>query len=202
MFSPDGLRAAIESVGSASARMVVIPGRDLPAHLVSDTLQSTLAWCDAVRVPTTRSVWAPGSPMVVDRVSLLRLRGFDEKQKKASRAFCDLKLRMKRLGVAMDQRAATAVHGFVLPVVQDTDVLGAPRDSAASIAKRLSLLEEDKSYIRNVLEWKNRPVDAPPLVTVAVATYNVRIICGQYQLSFDADGWRLRTHHRGRWVYR
>ena len=172
MFSPDGLKDAIESVRSAAASMVIIPGRDLPPRLATAALTDTLEWSDAALVPVSRSVWAPGSPVLVDRDSLLRLRGFDEKQKKAARAFCDLKLRMKRMGVIFDQRSAEGIRCFVAPAVEDSDAAAARADSAGDIAERLNRLEQDETYIRNVTSWKNRPADAPPLVTVAIATYN------------------------------
>lgn len=172
MFSPTGLQEAIESVQSASASMVLIPGRDLPAHLAAAALEEALEWTDAARIPASRSVWAPGSPILVDRVSLLRLRGFDEKQKKTARAFCDLKLRMKRMGVVFDQRSAEAIRCFVVPPIDVSDDVSASAESAADIAERLNRLGQDESYIRNVTSWKNRPADAPPLVTVAIATFN------------------------------
>lgn len=172
MFSPTGLKDAIESVQSGSASIALIPGRDLPAHLAAAALAESLDWTDAARVPASRSVWAPGSPLLVDRVSLLRLRGFDEKQKKTARAFCDLKLRMKRMGVVFDQRSAEPIRCFIVPPVDDSDTIAARADSAADIAERLSRLEQDESYIRNVTKWTNRPTDAPPLVTVSIATYN------------------------------
>ncbi|WP_133247501.1 glycosyltransferase family 2 protein [Arthrobacter sp. H-02-3] len=172
MFSPAGLKDAIESVRSAAASMVIIPGRDLPPRLATAALTDTLEWSDAARVPVSRSVWAPGSPVLVDRDSLLRLRGFDEKQKKTARAFCDLKLRMKRMGVIFDQRSAEGIRCFVAPAVDDSDAAAARADSAGDIAERLNRLEQDETYIRNVTSWKNRPADAPPLVTVAIATYN------------------------------
>lgn len=172
MFSPAGLKDAIESVRAAAASMVIIPGRDLPPRLATAALTDTLEWSDAARVPVSRSVWAPGSPVLVDRDSLLRLRGFDEKQKKTARAFCDLKLRMKRMGVIFDQRSAGGIRCFVAPAVDDSDAAAARADSAGDIAERLNRLEQDETYIRNVTSWKNRPEDAPPLVTVAIATYN------------------------------
>ncbi|MGY3379269.1 glycosyltransferase involved in cell wall biosynthesis [Arthrobacter sp. TE12231] len=172
MFSPAGLKDAIESVRSAAASMVIIPGRDLPPRLATAALTDTLEWSEAARVPVSRSVWAPGSPVLVDRDSLLRLRGFDEKQKKTARAFCDLKLRMKRMGVIFDQRSAEGIRCFVAPAVDDSDAAAARADSAGDIAERLNRLEQDETYIRNVTSWKNRPADAPPLVTVAIATYN------------------------------
>ncbi|MET4135502.1 glycosyltransferase family A protein [Pseudarthrobacter sp. PvP090] len=171
MFSPDGLRDVVERVRSAPGRMVLIPGRELSPQLAAG-LENTLDWTDAALVPASRSVWAPGSPIIVDRGSLLRLRGFDEKQQDTARAFCDLKLRMKRMGVVFDQRAAEAVRCFVAPTVDETDTVAARADSAADIAERLTALEQDESYIRNVTSWKNRPADAPPLVTVAIATFN------------------------------
>jgi glycosyltransferase involved in cell wall biosynthesis len=172
LFSPDGLREAIEAVQSAGSGAILLPGRDLPAHLASAALAETLDWAVAARIPASRSVWAPGSPVLVDRASLLKLRGFDEKQKKAARAFCDLKMRMKRMGVVFNQRAAEAIRCFVAPPVADSDIVAARADSASDIAERLSRLEQDESYIRNVTRWRNRPADAPPLVTVAIATYN------------------------------
>lgn len=171
VLGPAGLKDAVTAVKSTAGRMVIIPGRDLPARLATAAIEDSLEWSQVARVPASRSVWAPGSPVIVDRASLLRLRGFDEKQKSIALAFCDLKLRMKRMGVAFDQRSAETVRCFILPAVEDTDVVvGA--ESAADIAERLSRLEQDESYLRNVTSWKNRPADAPPLVTVAIATYN------------------------------
>lgn len=172
LFSPLGLRDAIESVRSAPASMVLIPGRDLPAHVATGVAEQTMDWSEVARVPASRSVWSTGSPIIVGRDSLLRLRGFDEKQKLTALAFCDLKLRMKRTGLIFDQQSADAIRCFVVPTIEDSDAVAAGADSAAQIAQRLNHLEHDKSYIRNVTSWKNRPTDAPPLVTVAIATYN------------------------------
>jgi glycosyltransferase involved in cell wall biosynthesis len=173
MFSPEGgLKDAIEAVRSASARMVLIPGRELPPQLVAAAVEDEFDWTDVARVPTSRSVWGPGSPLIVDRESMLRLRGFDEKQQKIAAAFCDLKLRMKRMGVIFDQHSAEGVRCYVVPAVDDIDTVAAIADSASEIAERLNRLEQDKTYIRNVTKWKNRPSDAPPLVTVAIATLN------------------------------
>lgn len=172
MFSPDGLRDAIESVRSARASMVLIPGRDLPAHVATGVAEQTMDWSETARVPASRSIWSSGSPIIVDRDSLLRLRGFDEKQKLLAWAFCDLKLRMKRKGLTFDQRSADSIRCFVVPTIADSDSLAAGPDSAAEVSERLNKLEKDKSYIRNVTNWKSRPTDAPPLVTVAIATYN------------------------------
>lgn len=172
LFSPTGLQDAIRAVRSASPRMVLIRGRDLPPRLAAAALSDSLDWSDAGRVPPSRSIWAPGSPLIVDRASLLRLRGFDEKQINTSRAFCDLKLRLKRMGVIFDQRSAEAIRCFVAPIVDETDAVAARLNTATEIAERLNRLELDKSYIRNATSWKNRPADAPPLVTVAIATYN------------------------------
>lgn len=171
IFGPAGLKDAVRAVQSASARMVLIPGRDLPARLAAAAIYDELEWSEAQRVPATRSVWASGSPLVVDRDSLLRLRGFDEKLKKTARAFCDLKLRLKRMGVELDRHSGKSIRSFVAPAVVESDV-AARADSAADIAERITRLEQDESYIRNVASWKNRPGDAPPLVTVAIATYN------------------------------
>ncbi|PVZ57566.1 hypothetical protein C9424_09210 [Arthrobacter sp. H-02-3] len=76
------------------------------------------------------------------------------------------------MGVIFDQRSAEGIRCFVAPAVDDSDAAAARADSAGDIAERLNRLEQDETYIRNVTSWKNRPADAPPLVTVAIATYN------------------------------
>ncbi|XTR52761.1 glycosyltransferase [Pseudarthrobacter sp. So.54] len=171
VFAPFGLEEAIGSFQSGSGRLVLIPARDLPEDLALKVLEDKVSWADVSRVPPSRSVLAPGSPIMVDRKSLLQLRGFDEKMASSSHAFCDLKLRLKRMGVELSQRSSEAIRCFVAPAVAEADVVVAA-NSAAEIAEMINRLELDESYIRNVTSWSYRPDDAPPLVTVAIATYN------------------------------
>ncbi len=46
-----------------------------------------------------------------------------------------------------------------------------PEESAAVEANK-KIMREDKTFVRNVTGWAHRPPDAPPLVSVVVATYN------------------------------
>lgn len=171
MFDPDGLKSAICFVRENTAGMVLIPGADLSDRLVAAVKDGTLQWSDARKVPATRSIWASGSPIIIDRKSLLRVRCFDERMKTPADAFCDLKLRLKRFGIEINQKEGRASRSFVAPPVEKSDFVR-PHESAVEITNRLRNLEEDATYLRNILTWQNRPSDAPPLVTVAIATFD------------------------------
>nr|WP_235861570.1 glycosyltransferase [Tersicoccus phoenicis] len=173
IFSPEAM-AVIGQMSLADPTLaLLLQCRDLPEHWSdTDVPDDDQPWQVFERESRLRPRWGMGGMMAATREAFARVRGFDERMHTYGGEDIDFANRVKRSGhrlLWIDDPRVRMYHMWHAPT--RAGVVQTP-EGAAAVEANKKIVYEDKTFARNVPVWQYRLPDAPPLVTVAICTYN------------------------------
>lgn len=172
VFSPGSLGRVAEVILANPSTACLLQCRDLPPTWTDSEIATIGAdWAEFERVSRRRERWGMGGMAAVHRDAFLKIRGYDERMQVYGGEDIDFASRLRRAGCRLHWVEEPSVRMYHMwhPSTAARHELS-PEESA-QVAYNKAIMRDDKTFVRNVLEWKHRPVDAPPLVSVVISTY-------------------------------
>lgn len=173
IFSPRAMEIIGSKILADSSLCVLLQCRDLPEEW-SDTsiAERGMMWNAFEGVSRLRPRWGMGGMMAVPRSTYMRIRGLDERMHTYGGEDIDFATRARRAGqrlLWLDDPEVRMYHMWHPPTRK------AHQKSLAAekaIQDNKEIVYKDSTFVRNTPHWIHRPNDAPPLVSVAISTYN------------------------------
>lgn len=174
LFSPESFSTIIEMVNRKKNIALFLQCRDLPEGMSAEDLaeRESIDWRELEVVGRLRPRWGMGGMMAIHRDGMNAIRGFDERLHTYGGEDLDFALRARRAGyktVWIDDprvRMYHMWHEHSLKTVDQTP------EGRAAVAYNKNVVYNDKTVIRNFLEWRKPLASVQPLVTVSIVTFN------------------------------
>lgn len=129
-------------------------------------------WRQMERASRLRPRWGMGGMMAIPREGFDLIRGFDERLHTYGGEDLDFAQRARRAGyrtVWIDDPEVRMYHMWhpkTINTVNQTD------EGREAVRFNKSVVQHDKSFVRNTSEWRHRRGGEEPAVSVAISTYN------------------------------
>lgn len=173
VFSPKSLAVIAERVLDDPRRAIVLQCRDLPMNYSHIELGAgPIDWRELDAVGRRRPRWGMGGMIAVSRSTFLLVRGYDERMRTYGGEDIDFANRVRRSGSHVEWIEDDRVRMYHMWHPPTAAVHAKSERDSADVAENKRIMREDKTYIRNLLDWQHRPHDAWPAVTVVISTYN------------------------------
>ena len=173
IFSPSSMEVMGKWVLCDPDAALLVQCRDLPSQWSDAEIDAHGAdWTTLERVARRRPRWGMGGMIAVSREKFLQIRGYDERMQTYGGEDIDFATRVRRAGGRLIWVEDPRVRMYHMWHPSTAAVHARSSADSADIAANKRIMSEDKTFVRNVLHWAHRPADAPPLVTVVIATYN------------------------------
>lgn len=173
IFSPRSFEIIGKTLLGDPSLCLLLQCRDLPeAWSDKEVAEAGFDWVTFDSVSRLRPRWGMGGMMAVHRDVFARIRGLDERMHTYGGEDIDFATRAKRSGQRLlwvDDANVRMYHMWHQPTRAVVEVSRAAREA---IEFNKSIVNNDKSFVRNTSVWTHRLQGAPPLVTVAIATHN------------------------------
>lgn len=173
IFSPRSMEVIGKRVLEDPRSAILLQCRDLPSQWSDASVaEKGTHWLDFERVARRRPRWGMGGMVAVSREMFLTVRGYDERMQTYGGEDIDFATRIRRAGARLIWIEDPAVRMYHMwhPSTAETHTRSAA--DSAHVAANKRIMREDKTFVRNVVNWSHRPKDARPLVSVVIATYN------------------------------
>lgn len=173
VFSPESFERIISFSKNNENAALFLQCRDLPQGMDAEYVsQHPGEWEELEVSSQLRPRWGMGGMMAIPREGFLSIRGFDERLHTYGGEDLDFAQRARRAGYKtqwIDDPMVRMYHMWHTPTASVV-----AEDSAATAAVKANrhIVYNDKTYVRNYVNWKFKPKDSPVLVTVAIATKN------------------------------
>lgn len=173
LFTPHSMAVIGQRILENNNEALILQCRDLPERLSAEAIDpSDFHWQDYADSATLRPRWGMGGMMAVSRGTYLAVRGFDERMEIYGGEDMDFAQRVQRSGNRLTWLDDSRVRMYhIWHPSSRQDVTQTPEGTAAIKFNR-DIFLNDKSFVRNVREWKHKPTDAPPLASVVISTRN------------------------------
>ncbi|MFF2676983.1 glycosyltransferase [Arthrobacter koreensis] len=173
VFSP----RAMETIGTIILKdptlCVLLQCRDLPEQWSDAQIaEHGPQWSVFEEVSRLRPRWGMGGMMAVPREAYIRIRGLDERMHTYGGEDIDFATRARRAGQRLLWLETPDARMYHMWHPSTRAVLKSSAGAEEAIAANKKIVYEDQTFVRNTPRWSYRPIDAPPLVTVAISTYN------------------------------
>lgn len=172
LFSPGAMRRIVETAREAEHCALFLQCRDLPATMGDDYFASLahVDWDELERAGRLRPRWGMGGMMAIPSTGYEKIRGFDERLHTYGGEDLDFAQRARRAGyrtVWVDEPEVRMYHMWHPPTLRSVEQTEAGREA---VKFNKEVVYNDKSFTRNTTNWRFRPQDAIPLVSVVYAT--------------------------------
>lgn len=173
IFTPKSIEKIIDRLRNGPQRACILQCKDLPAWMNAEFFQShSIDWDLLEENASFRPRYGMGGMIACSREAFLRIRGFDERMHTYGGEDLDFAQRLKRSGAKFDWINDSEVGIYHIWHPSSRQASQKTVKGAEAVAQNSQILENDDSYIRNLKNWKYRPVDAPPLASVVISTRN------------------------------
>lgn len=181
LFSPRSMRRIVETAKEAGKCALFLQCRDLPDTLGNDYFAENPAidWTLLEREGRLRPRWGMGGMMAISAEGFATIRGFDERLHTYGGEDLDFAQRARRAGfrtVWVDDPEVRMYHMWHPPTLRTVEQTEAGK---AAVAYNRNIVYNDKSYVRNILNWPHAAPDRPPLVSVVYATKDRAELLGE-----------------------
>lgn len=172
LFSPQSIRRIIEAAGEAENCALFLQCRDLPSHMGDEYFEksSTIDW-EALEVAgRLRPRWGMGGMMAIPAEGFATIRGFDERLHTYGGEDLDFAQRARRAGyrtVWIDDPQVRMYHMWHPPTLRVVEKTESGREAVEANRR---VVYHDKTYARNLTEWRHPAGNQRPLVSVVYAT--------------------------------
>ena len=172
LFSPRSMRRIVETAKEAGKCALFLQCRDLPDTMGDDYFAQnpTIDWALLEREGRLRPRWGMGGMMAINAQGFATIRGFDERLHTYGGEDLDFAQRARRAGfrtVWVDDPEVRMYHMWHSPTLRTVEQSEAGK---AAVAYNRNIVYNDKTYVRNVLDWPHGAADRAPLVSVVYAT--------------------------------
>lgn len=173
LFSPMSMETISNIVLKVARTAVVLQCRDLPKKYdAAGIRQHGTDWLAFESVSTLRPRWGMGGMMAVRREDFLAIRGFDERMEIYGGEDMDFAYRIQRLGRRLHWIEDRNVRMFHMWHPSSRNTALETLEGKAAIEKNREITLNDQSFVRNTIHWEHKPLDAPPLASVVISTFN------------------------------
>lgn len=180
VFSPQSFERIFEIALSQPKAAYFLQCRDLPQSMNDEWVEANSdEWQQMERNSRLRPRWGMGGMMAISRQGFFEIRGFDERFHTYGGEDLDFAQRARRAGfktVWINDSAVRMYHMWHPPTRRTVDQTPEGR---AAVENNRDMLYNDRSFVRNFMQWEHKPDDAPPLVTVAICTQNRAELIGE-----------------------
>lgn len=173
IFSPKALEIAARAILEDRNLALVLQCRDLPEGYSDVELDiSNLDWDLLESVSRLRPRWGMGGMMAASRAKFLQIRGLDERMEIYGGEDIDFANRLRRAGARLEWLVNDDVKMYHMWHAPSRKIAVETPEGRRAIEFNSRIHVEDKSFVRNVLNWQHKPADAELLVSVVISTYN------------------------------
>lgn len=180
LFSPESFSTIVEMIQSQKNVALFLQCRDLPERMSAEALADTrINWRELELAGRLRPRWGMGGMMAIHRDGMNAIRGFDERLHTYGGEDLDFAQRARRAGyktVWIDDERVRMYHMWH-PATRAT--VDQTAEGRAAVAYNREVVYNDKTTVRNILDWRKPLPDKKPLVTVSIVTYNRAELIGE-----------------------
>ncbi|MGP9747371.1 glycosyltransferase [Brachybacterium sp. AOP29-B2-41] len=172
LFSPKSMEVIVATAREAGQCALFLQCRDLPEMMGDDYFAgvSKVDWLELEKVGRLRPRWGMGGMMAISAKGFGEIRGFDERLHTYAGEDLDFAQRARRAGYktvwvnSPDVRMYHMWHTPTIRTVEESD------EGRAAVAFNRDVVYNDKTYVRNISEWRHAPQWKQPLVSVVFST--------------------------------
>lgn len=180
IFSPRAMETIGRRIASDPSEALVLQCRNLPEGMGSEWIEARgFQWQSFAESATLRPRWGMGGMMATSRDAFLDVRGFDERMQIYGGEDIDFAQRVRRSGRRVSWIEDPEVRMYHMWHPSSRTQADETTEGRAAIEYNREILLKDRSFIRNTVEWQHRPGDAPPTVSVVIATRNRASLLGE-----------------------
>ncbi|NKX55357.1 glycosyltransferase family 2 protein [Arthrobacter mobilis] len=173
IFSPKSMEIVGKAILANPDLALVLQCRDLPEGYSDVELAGrTIDWRLLERVSRMRPRWGMGGMMAASRARYLEIRGLDERMEIYGGEDIDFANRLRRAGARLEWVVDDDVRMYHMWHAPSRKIASETAQGRKAIELNSKIHVEDKSVIRNTVNWQHRPADAELPVSVVVSTYN------------------------------
>ena len=180
IFSPEAMEAIGRRIAADPSEALVLQCRNLPEGMGSEWIEEHgLQWETFGQAATLRPRWGMGGMMATSREAFLDVRGFDERMQIYGGEDIDFAQRVRRSGRRVSWVEDPDVRMYHMWHPSSRTQADETAEGRAAIEYNREILLKDRSFVRNTVEWRHRPEDAPPAVSVVISTRNRASLLGE-----------------------
>lgn len=173
IFSPKSFERICELAERDAQSAFFLQCRDLPEFMDDEWVDAhPNAWEELERNSRLRPRWGMGGMMAISRWGFAEIRGFDERLHTYGGEDLDFAQRARRAGyktVWINDDDVRMYHMWHPPTQREVDKT---EEGRQAVEFNRGIVYNDKSFVRNFMNWEHRQHSAVPLVTVAICTHN------------------------------
>lgn len=173
IFSPKSFEIIADYAKSDPYSAYFLQCRDLPEGMDDVWVEKNPgSWSYLESESRLRPRWGMGGMMAIHREGFERLRGFDERLVTYGGEDLDFAQRARRVGYKttwIDDPRVRMYHMWHIPT---SNVVAKSEEATRAVQFNRSIVYNDKTFVRNYLDWRFHSEYVRPLVTVAISTRN------------------------------
>lgn len=173
LFTPGAIQYIYDRIISDPKRASILQCLDLPQELNAEYFSDNrIDWSELDQKAVFRPRYGMGGMIACHRSAYLGVRGFDERMHTYGGEDMDFAERLRRFGLKFDwiDHPGVAIYHIWHPPTRQ--IASQTKTGASAISANAKILQEDPSYVRNLLSWRHKPADAKPAATVVIVTRN------------------------------
>jgi glycosyltransferase involved in cell wall biosynthesis/predicted O-methyltransferase YrrM len=180
VFSPRAMETIGRRIADDPSEALVLQCRNLPEGMGSEWIEERgLQWDTFADSATLRPRWGMGGMMATSREAFLDVRGFDERMQIYGGEDIDFAQRVRRSGRRVSWIEDPEVRMYHMWHPSSRSQAEETVEGRAAIEYNRDILLNDRSFVRNTVQWRHRPDDAPPAVSIVIATRNRASLLGE-----------------------
>lgn len=188
VFSPETMQTIYRWWEQSPNSVYFLQCRDLPKDITARLLSGGgMDGNELEQASKLRPRWGMGGMMAISRAQFGVLRGFDERLHTYGREDMDFALRARRAGyrnVWIETPEARMYHMWHESSLTVSDTSDSVRNA---VARNRKLVDEDKTWVRNLDQWRHPLQDREPLIRVVLMDTNSEDLTEQTIRSLQAQ---------------
>lgn len=180
VFSPRSFEKIVAIAKRNPTAAYFLQCRDLPEHMTDDWVAAHPSDWDSMEAASRlRPRWGMGGMMAISRRGFNAIRGFDERLHTYGGEDLDFAQRARRAGYKtlwIEDPGVRMYHMWHPPTAK---TVAKTPEGVKAVQDNRNVVYNDKTFVRNFVDWTYRPNFATPLVTVAIATKDRADIIGE-----------------------
>lgn len=180
VFSPRSFERIVEIAKGNPTAAYFLQCRDLPEYMTDDWVAAHPSDWDRMEAASRlRPRWGMGGMMAISRRGFNAIRGFDERLHTYGGEDLDFAQRARRAGYKtlwIEDPGVRMYHMWHPPTAK---AVAKTPEGVKAVQDNRNVVYNDKTFVRNFVDWTYRPTFATPLVSVAIATKDRADIIGE-----------------------
>ena len=170
LWSPRSLSRSLELVSQDSNQYLVFQARDLPQEYNGAALAARgYDWDDLEHQASWRPRWGMGMQLL-SAAKFRQVQGLDERMTVWGAEDNDMARRLQAVGLKQHWVNEPDVRVYHVWHEYSWHAASLDPEAAAAVKRNKEILRQDRSVMRNLPTWENRPPSADPLVSVVIVT--------------------------------